>query len=76
MPITDRGPLPVRLRRVLTADPQAPALHFEGRVYPWRFLQRAVDELDGLLRRPARPMRTGSASCCATALGTSPRSSR
>lgn len=49
MPITDRGPLPVRLRRVLTADPQAPALHFEGRSYPWRFLQRAVDDLDGIL---------------------------
>src|SRR4051794_34310469 len=42
------GALQNRLRRVLAEDPQATALLFEDRTYPWAFLSRAVDVLAGL----------------------------
>jgi long-chain acyl-CoA synthetase len=42
-------PLPVRLRRVLTAAPEETALLFEDRTYPWAFLWRGVGDLDRLL---------------------------
>lgn len=55
MPTTDDCPLPDRLRRVLAAAPEATALIFESRTYPWAFLQRAVDDLDRLLAKADAP---------------------
>ncbi|GAA4008914.1 class I adenylate-forming enzyme family protein [Streptomyces plumbiresistens] len=55
MPIPDDRPLPVRLRRVLSAVPEATALIFEDRGYPWAFLRRAVDDLDRLLAEAGAP---------------------
>jgi long-chain acyl-CoA synthetase len=45
----ESGALQSRLRRVLAEDPQATALLFEDRTYPWAFLARAVEDLDRLL---------------------------
>lgn len=55
MPTTDSKPLPTRLRRVIAAAPEATALLFEDRTYPWAFLQRAVDDLDRLLADAGAP---------------------
>jgi len=48
-------PLPARLRRVLSAVPEAIALTFEDRGYPWEFLRRGVDDLDRLLADAGAP---------------------
>lgn len=55
MPTPDDRPLPARLRRVLAAAPEAIALTFEDRQYPWAFLQRAVEDLDRLLGEAGAP---------------------
>ncbi|WP_243769761.1 class I adenylate-forming enzyme family protein [Amycolatopsis acidicola] len=55
MSIPDQRPLPARLRRVLAADPEAIALTFEDRGYPWAFLGSAVDEVDRLLTDAGAP---------------------
>lgn len=55
MLIPDDRSLPARLRRVLSAVPEAIALTFEDRSYPWAFLQRGVDDLDRLLAEAGTP---------------------
>jgi acyl-CoA synthetase (AMP-forming)/AMP-acid ligase II len=40
-------PLSARMLHVLTLDPAATALSFEGRDYPWSYLRKAVDALEG-----------------------------
>lgn len=49
MPLPADRPLPLRLRRVLDTAPEATALTFEDRAFPWAYLRRGVDELDRLL---------------------------
>ncbi|WP_370591157.1 class I adenylate-forming enzyme family protein [Saccharopolyspora montiporae] len=51
----DDRPLPSRLRRVVSAVPEATALTFEDRCYPWAFLRRAVEDLDRLLTEAGTP---------------------
>jgi long-chain acyl-CoA synthetase len=55
MPLADDRPLPARLRRVLSAVPEATALTFEDRGYPWEFLRRGVEDLDRLLAEAGVP---------------------
>lgn len=55
MPNPDDRPLPARLRRVIAAAPEATALTFEDRHYPWAFLRRGVDDLDRLLAEAGEP---------------------
>ncbi|KOU59023.1 AMP-dependent synthetase [Streptomyces sp. MMG1533] len=43
------------MRRVLSAVPEATALTFENRDYPWAYLRRAVDDLDRLLAEAGAP---------------------
>jgi long-chain acyl-CoA synthetase len=51
----DDRPLPARLRRVVSAEPETTALTFEDRGYPWEFLRRGVDDLDRLLAEAGAP---------------------
>jgi long-chain acyl-CoA synthetase len=55
VPISDDRPLPARLRRVLSAVPEATALTFEDRSFPWAYLRRGVDDLDRLLAAAGAP---------------------
>lgn len=55
MPNPDDRPLPARLRRVLSAVPEATALTFEDRSYPWAFLRRGVEDLERLLAEAGVP---------------------
>jgi long-chain acyl-CoA synthetase len=55
VPNPDDRPLPARLRRVLSAVPEATAVTFEDRSYPWAFLRRGVDDLDRLLAEAGAP---------------------
>lgn len=55
MSIADDRPLPARLRRVLSAAPEAIALTFEDRAYSWAYLRRGVDDLDRLLAEAGAP---------------------
>lgn len=55
MPIPDDRPIPARLCRVLSAVPEATALTFEDRSYPWAFLRGGVDDLDRLLAEVGSP---------------------
>ncbi|MFJ9219678.1 class I adenylate-forming enzyme family protein [Streptomyces sp. NPDC102383] len=47
--------LPLRLRRVLAHAPEATALTFEDRAFPWAYLGRAVGDLDRLLAAAGSP---------------------
>jgi acyl-coenzyme A synthetase/AMP-(fatty) acid ligase len=51
----DDRPLSARLRRVLAAAPDATALTFEHRAYPWAFVHRAVVDLGRLLSEAGEP---------------------
>ncbi|MGW1024294.1 class I adenylate-forming enzyme family protein [Streptomyces sp. NPDC002577] len=55
MPLPADRPLPLRLRRVLDTAPEATALTFEDRAFPWAYLRRGVDELDRLLAAAGAP---------------------
>jgi long-chain acyl-CoA synthetase len=48
-------PLSARLRRVVSAVPEATALTFEDRAYPWAFLRRGIDDLERLLTEAGAP---------------------
>jgi len=68
-------PLSVRLRRVLSHDPAATALLFNGRRHPWGCYADAVRDLDELLRpysdacRPGIVMRNRPGLVAAAAVG-------
>ncbi|MFD7205511.1 AMP-binding protein [Streptomyces sp. NPDC059893] len=55
MPLPADRPLPVQLRRVLDAAPDAIALTFEDRDFPWAYLRCAVRDLDRLLAQAGCP---------------------
>jgi hypothetical protein len=61
--------LPARLRRVVSTDPEATGLLFDGREYPWSYLRDAAATLEELAGAGA----AGSGSCCATGRGRSRR---
>jgi acyl-CoA synthetase (AMP-forming)/AMP-acid ligase II len=41
--------LPERIARVLELEPESPAIEYEGRWYPWRFLASSAKQLDAAL---------------------------